>query len=315
MTHKQPIKILAVLFPLILKLKINIYLPLNNLFYISLLFKYEIMIDNFIFLIYIVIKKEGDIEMENENKQKNTTLIVVIVILSIVIIALMGGIIFLALKDNNIEMEKQAKNEVENIEQPLEESNVLSQENSNNITNDQNTNTITPPVTNNSGEARESSITNPLQIGEWGIASKYNTNTKGDQNVNIRVTNVIRGEEAKKMAKDYMSSGSSIYKYEDPTAYLEWAVIEYDVDFGNTFQMGELGANPNVNGDITGLDGTSIKYNGITYISSVIEIGSRDYIKTKTGSGKLLTQLPIGCTDYLIQFGTYNGTNAYIRGK
>lgn len=253
--------------------------------------------------------------MENENKQKNTTLIVVIVILAIVIIALMGGIIFLALKDNNIEMEKQAKNEVENIEQPLEESNVLSQENSNNITNDQNTNTITPPATNNSGEARESSITNPLQIGEWGIASKYNTNTKGDQNVNIRVTNVIRGEEAKKMAKDYMSSGSSIYKYEDPTAYLEWAVIEYDVDFGNTFQMGELGANPNVNGDITGLDGTSIKYNGITYISSVIEIGSRDYIKTKTGSGKLLTQLPIGCTDYLIQFGTYNGTNAYIRGK
>lgn len=258
--------------------------------------------------------------MENENKQKNTTLIVVIVILAIVVVALMGGILFLALRDNNAGVENQAKNEMENVEQPLVENNLVPQENLNNVTNNENTNTTTPttpttPTNTDSGSAKESSIENPLQIGEWGIASKYNTKTSGDQNVNIRVTNVIRGEEAKKMAKEYMTSGSSIYKYEDPKAYQEWAVIEYDVDFGNTFEMSEIGASPNVNGDITGLDGTSIKYNGITYISSVIEIGSRDYIKTKTGSGKLLTQLPIGCTDYLIQFGTYNGTNAYIRGK
>lgn len=253
--------------------------------------------------------------MENENKQKNTTLIVVIVILAIAVVALMRGILFLALRDNNAGVENQAKNEIENVEQPLVENNLVPQENLNNVTNNENTNTTTPPANTNSGSARTSSLENPLQIGEWGIASKYNTKTSGDQNVNIRVTNVIRGEEAKKMAKEYMTSGSSIYKYEDPKAYQEWAVIEYDVDFGNTFEMSELGASPNVNGDITGLDGTSIKYNGITYISSVIEIGSRDYIKTKTGSGKLLTQLPIGCTDYLIQFGTYNGTTAYIRGK
>lgn len=253
--------------------------------------------------------------MENENKQKNTTLIVVIVILAIAVVALMGGILLLALRDNNTGVENQAKNEIENVEQPLVENNLVPQENLNTVVNNENTNTTTPPANTNSGSAKESSLENPLQIGEWGIASKYNTRTSGDQNVNIRVTNVIRGEEATKMAKEYMNSGSSIYKYEDPQAYQEWAVIEYDVDFGNTFELSEIGASPNVNGDITGLDGASIKYNGITYISSVIEIGSRDNITTKTGSGKLLTQLPIGCTDYIIQFGTYNGTNAYIRGK
>ena len=148
--------------------------------------------------------------MENENKQKNTTLIVVIVILAIVVVALMGGILFLALRDNNAGVENQAKNEMENVEQPLVENNLVPQENLNNVTNNENTNTTTPttpttPTNTDSGSAKESSIENPLQIGEWGIASKYNTKTSGDQNVNIRVTNVIRGEEAKKMAKRKLS--------------------------------------------------------------------------------------------------------------
>lgn len=163
--------------------------------------------------------------------------------------------------------------------------------------------------------ARESSLENPLQVGEWGIASKYNTETSSDQNVNVRVTNIIRGDEAKEMAKEYMSRDYSIYKYEEPEAYLEWVVIEYDVDFADTYVPGELGASPNVEADITGPDGSSVKYNGITYITSTIEIGSRDYIKAKTGSGKILTQIPIGCTDYIIQFGRYNGTTAYFQGK
>lgn len=257
-------------------------------------------------------------------KKSNTGLIVTIIILAIIIIALIGVGIFLFVKENVKDFVEEGVNEVSTIidqgENIFEQSgmlNTLDNVFANNI-NNSTTNTIDTNSTTNTGSngtASASSLENPLQVGEWGIASKYNTETRSDQDVNISVTNIIRGEEAAEMAKEYMSSDYSIYKYEEPEAYLEWVVIEYDVDFADTYIPGELGASPNVEADITGPDGSSIKYNGITYITSTIEIGSRDYIKTKTGSGKILTQIPIGCTDYIIQFGRYGGTTAYFQGK
>ena len=257
-------------------------------------------------------------------KKSNTGLIVTIIILAIIIIALIGVGIFLFVKENVKDFVEEGVNEVSTIidqgENIFEQSgmlNTLDNVFANNI-NNSTTNTIDTNSTTNTGSngtASASSLENPLQVGEWGIASKYNTETRSDQDVNVSVTNIIRGEEAAEMAKEYMSSDYSIYKYEEPEAYLEWVVIEYDVDFADTYIPGELGASPNVEADITGPDGSSVKYNGITYITSTIEIGSRDYIKTKTGSGKILTQIPIGCTDYIIQFGRYGGTTAYFQGK
>ena len=257
-------------------------------------------------------------------KKSNTGLIVTIIILAIIIIALIGVGIFLFVKENVKDFVEEGVNEVSTIidqgENIFEQSgmlNTLDNVFANNI-NNSTTNTIDTNSTTNTGSngtASASSLENPLQVGEWGIASKYNTETRSDQDVNVSVTNIIRGEEAAEMAKEYMSSDYSIYKYEEPEAYLEWVVIEYDVDFVDTYIPGELGASPNVEADITGPDGSSVKYNGITYITSTIEIGSRDYIKTKTGSGKILTQIPIGCTDYIIQFGRYGGTTAYFQGK
>lgn len=261
-------------------------------------------------------------------KKSNTGLIVTIIILAIIIIALIGVGIFLFVKENVKDFVEEGVNEVSTIidqgENIFEQSgmlNTLDNVFANNINNsttntiDTNTNTNSTTNTGSNGTASASSLENPLQVGEWGIASKYNTETRSDQDVNVSVTNIIRGEEAAEMAKEYMSSDYSIYKYEEPEAYLEWVVIEYDVDFADTYIPGELGASPNVEADITGPDGSSVKYNGITYITSTIEIGSRDYIKTKTGSGKILTQIPIGCTDYIIQFGRYGGTTAYFQGK
>ena len=273
-------------------------------------------------------------QTQEPKKKSNTGLIVTIVILAIIIVVLIGAGVFFLTRNAVEDFAKNGLNDVEAIidegeefVQDVEEEGFLNAIEDNYTSNGNNTlgtntvaeNTTSPSASqtnegaNNS--ARESSLENPLQVGEWGIASKYNTETSSDQNVNVRVTNIIRGNEAKEMAKEYMSRDYSIYKYEDPEAYLEWAVIEYDVDFADTYVPGELGASPNVEADITGPDGSSVEYNGITYITSTIEIGSRDYIKTKTGSGKILTQLPIGCTDYIIQFGRYNGTTAYFQGK
>ena len=273
-------------------------------------------------------------QTQEPKKKSNTGLIVTIVILAIIIVVLIGAGVFFLTRNAVEDFAKNGLNDVEAIidegeefVQDVEEEGFLNAIEDNYTSNGNNTlgtNTVaentTDPSASQTNEgannsARESSLENPLQVGEWGIASKYNTETSSDQNVNVRVTNIIRGDEAKEMAKEYMSRDYSIYKYEEPEAYLEWVVIEYDVDFADTYVPGELGASPNVEADITGPDGSSVKYNGITYITSTIEIGSRDYIKAKTGSGKILTQIPIGCTDYIIQFGRYNGTTAYFQGK
>ena len=273
-------------------------------------------------------------QTQEPKKKSNTGLIVTIVILAIIIVVLIGAGVFFLTRNAVEDFAKNGLNDVEAIidegeefVQDVEEEgflNAIEDNYTNNGNNTVETNTVaentTDPSASQTNEgannsARESSLENPLQVGEWGIASKYNTETSSDQNVNVRVTNIIRGDEAKEMAKEYMSRDYSIYKYEDPEAYLEWVVIEYDVDFADTYVPGELGASPNVEADITGPDGSSVKYNGITYITSTIEIGSRDYIKAKTGSGKILTQIPIGCTDYIIQFGRYNGTTAYFQGQ
>lgn len=263
-------------------------------------------------------ENEGPIK---EKKKSNTGLIVTIVILAVVVIVLLfvGIYSFMKSKINSL-VDGEALNEVTTM---LEEGQ-NSLQNAEDLLENGGLNDVFGSLTNavdnsstaeSSSDAKTSSLEKPLKVGKWGIASKYNTNTKSDQNVNVRVSKIIRGDEAKKMAQEYMNSDSSIYKYEDPEAYQEWLVVEYDVDFGDTYIPGELGASPNVQGDVTGPDGKSIKYNGISYINSVIEIGSRDYIKTKTGSGMLLTQIPIGCTDYIIDFGTYNGTHAYFQGQ
>lgn len=273
-------------------------------------------------------------QTQEPKKKSNTGLIVTIVILAIIIVVLIGAGVFFLTRNAVEDFAKNGLNDVEAIidegeefVQDVEEEGFLNAIEDNYTSNGNNTlgtntvaeNTTSPSASQTNEEAnnsaRESSLENPLQVGEWGIASKYNTETSSDQNVNVRVTNIIRGDEAKEMAKEYMSRDYSIYKYEDPEAYLEWVVIEYDVDFADTYVPGELGASPNVEADITGPDGSSVKYNGITYITSTIEIGSRDYIKAKTGSGKILTQIPIGCTDYIIQFGRYKGTTAYFQGQ
>ena len=240
--------------------------------------------------------KTDNNEPIKEKKKTNVGLIVTIIILSVIIvIGLFVGLGIFVFNKFKATLNNTPINDITSMIQEGENQLADAEATLNNSLENAGLNdvfgTLTNAVDNGttvqpSSNARTSSLENPLKVGEWGIASKYNTNTRSDQNVNVKVTNIIRGDEAKKMAQDYMNSDYSIYKYEEPEGYQEWVVIEYDVDFADTYVPGELGASPDVNADITGPDGKAIKYNGITYINSVIEIGSRDYIKTKTGSGK-----------------------------
>ena len=185
--------------------------------------------------------------------------------------------------------------------------------NNNTIGNDAD-NTINTPEVDNTITAIESSLTDLLNKNEWGYASKYNTQVSGYQDVRIRITKYTRGLEAKQIAKDYLDN-SSVYEYDDPDEGAEWLVIDYEVDFYN-FERSKYGDSTTVSVDISGLDGKSgIKYNGSTFYTTAMNIGSSEYVKTTKGTGRVLTQMLEGCTDYAVVFGVSGEGKAYFTGE
>lgn len=154
-----------------------------------------------------------------------------------------------------------------------------------------------------------SSKTSPLSVGEWGIASKYYSGEYVD--VPVRVTNITRGSAAAQEVEEYCNSGSSIYRYEDAEEDMEWAVIEYAVDLTSF----DTNTSTSLERRITGTgDNTSVRHRGTTYIISTMNMSS-DYASGEVATAKFATQLPIGCSDYLIVLGTSGDTQAFFQGE
>ena len=275
--------------------------------------------------------EENQNQTQNSGNNKNTALIVVVVVL-IVALAIGGTYAFMKInelqKGNNNQPQPVATPsgeqpaEIAQNTTPAETTNTAIENNNTQTT--QPTQTSTPEVTTNSSSssAKASTKENPLKLGEWGLASKYvskNLSTKYANtryaDVPVRVTKVTRGEAAKTIVKDWFSR-QTYYKYQDPKAYMEWAVVDYEVDLNAlTFDEKNYGVSMDVSSSVKGLDGSSVKHNGITYIISTTNITSREYVK-KPGVYKcqFIVPLPEGCKDYLVVLGnTYDGTASYFK--
>lgn len=254
-----------------------------------------------------------------------------VIIIAVIIGALILGLISFFIYDN---MNKEENNSIiaENDNNKQNESIVednnnndddedITDNNSQIIDNSQNTsdknedeettNSSKPnQTTTNSATGKPSSKQSPLAIGEWGISSRYLSGEYVD--VPAKVTNVTRGSSAAQEVKQYLTSGSSIYKYEDAKEGMEWAVIEYSIDLTQVEKETTAKLDTKVTG--TG-DNTSIKYNGMTYILSTVNMTPNKYTKGSIETCKFAVQLPIGCTDYLIVLGSSSGSQAFFNGK
>ena len=182
--------------------------------------------------------------------------------------------------------------------------------NSENTSNNEDKENTSSSSTSNSATGKSSSKQNPLAIGEWGISSRYLSGEYVD--LPAKVTNVTRGSSAAQEVKQYLTSDSSIYKYEDAKEGMEWAVIEYSIDLTQV----EKETTAKLDSKVTGTgDNTSIKYNGTTYIVSTVNMTPNKYTKGSIETCKFAVQLPIGCTDYLIVLGSSSGSQAFFTGK
>ncbi len=247
--------------------------------------------------------------MENNNKisiSLNTLIMIVIFVVALII----GIVCYFVFSRNDKKVENSPNNttsftsNVEDNSSTNINSNINTDLNTNKIVNDDNS-------SNTMINTKNSTKNSPLPIGEWGIASKYNS--KDYVNVPVKVNNVIRGTEAAQRVKDYCNNGS-IYKYEDPEKDTEWAVIEYTVDLSN-IDSNSSGKYIKVDSKIAGTGTNSaINYNGFIYSTSTLNM-TTGYSKDNIATGYFATQLPIGCNDYLIVLGSSSHTQAFFSGK
>ena len=277
----------------------------------------------FLFKIYLdkILKKGVNFNMGNN---KNTVIIILVII-----VALLLGLLSFFIYDkmntetnNSIVAENDNNKQNESIYDREDDDEVIAKDDDNEINNSQvsddseNTSSNedeenTPSSsTSNSVTGKSSSKQNPLAIGEWGISSRYLSGEYVD--VPAKVTNVTRGSSAAQEVKQYLTSGSSIYKYEDAKEGMEWAVIEYNIDLTQV----EKETTAKLDSKVTGTgDNSSIKYNGTTYIVSTVNMTPNKYTKGSIETCKFAVQLPIGCTDYLIVLGSSSGSQAFFTGK
>ena len=218
-------------------------------------------------------------------------------------------------------------NEVNNVANSIKENVKNTDTTKTNTTNTNTTNTDSTNATNTTTnstsnttksvavEAKESTKENPISVGTWGIASKYNSETSNREKVYVKATKTIRGEDAKNAVKEFTDK-SSFYKYTEPNEGLEWVVVDYDMDFSD-FKISKIGVEPRLSVSITGTGNNSaVKYKGVTYFMIMTtNIGSSSYVKTTNAQGRIAFQMPIGCSDYIMKFGDSSGDIAFIKGE
>lgn len=245
----------------------------------------------------------------NENKSNTVMLIIVLILVSINTLC---SIVIAALTIKNSFNWNNLDNKI------LESSSVNVNSNQNdapdtNIKENQNSTIDNTDNSTNESEhvdtssAKVSSVEQPLGMNEWGLAGKYILGNYVD--VPVRITKVTRGNNVEAGIKKWFDN-QNVYKYKEPENGLEWAIVNYQVDFSNVNTNDFV--TKEINSEIKGIDSIGVKYNNRSYIVSTTYTSDRDAVKNSgTYEAQFITQLPTGCTDYLIGMGSsYEGAGS-----
>ncbi|SHJ26189.1 hypothetical protein SAMN02745163_01596 [Clostridium cavendishii DSM 21758] len=180
--------------------------------------------------------------------------------------------------------------------------------------------TKTQSTAGKSNEAKPSTLKAPLEIGQTGIASKIAAKDPNLHNSNVSLTNIIRGEEAKKLVDEFNSNHRAVQIAPLESSQLEYAVAEYDITIPEDFPHDIDGPGIEISSEINGLDGEGLVYDGVLYVNTTCDIspkGSENVVLKPNvpGKGRFAFTIPKGCTNYLVLLGEFDGTKAYFKGK
>lgn len=260
-------------------------------------------------------------------KKKKTGLIVVLSIIGVCILGLIitgvifGGQIIDSLKNTDIDIPNvpeitrpvEDENQEPSATEPSVPNDTTEPSTPDNTTEPENT---TPPIVNNNPNwdiTESSSIEDPLIAGKATNISRYLDDTKTYELLQMKVTNFYRGEEATRIANEYEEQ--TAIRFEKPQEGLaEYVVVEYQVYIPEDVNTTSTTANLPM--EVRGKESTGVIFNNTPYVifNWCIETGGT------VGANNVVTcreifQMPIGCTEYYLVFGTQGEAVAVYRGE
>lgn len=172
-------------------------------------------------------------------------------------------------------------------------------------------NSFSNNTTTSSKNTKDSSLDNPLDIGEWGVALFEN-----DYDIPVTVNSIIKGNNAISAVKEYCENDPEIGEYEEPTSGNEYKIVEYNIDLSTVENIDDYVSKINIE-IVSPDDGTTtLTYpdNPRMFQITPITIEDNYNSKTKIATIKCLMELPTDYTDYIIKLGNH-GTETYYKGK
>ena len=159
---------------------------------------------------------------------------------------------------------------------------------------------------------KKSSVSDPLIVGEATTVKRYFDDTKSYENVQMKVSKIHRGEKALKIAKDYEANSS--VKFEIPSDGIEYVIVEYQVYVPSSSKTD--GTLVNLPIKIRGNDSESVIYKKNSYTISTWCINDGGITDTDAViTCQEIFQMPVGCTDYYLVFGTKDQSPATYKGQ
>lgn len=152
----------------------------------------------------------------------------------------------------------------------------------------------------------------PLITGDATLVSKYLDDTRTYENLQVKLSNIVRGDEALAIAQEY--EGQTTVRFEKPADGVEYVVVEYQVYV--PFDLNTNSTTTNLPIEVRGLNTNGVVYNNVSYIISTWCIADGE----NSSAGSLVTcreifQMPVGCNNYYIVFGTQGQTTAVFKGE
>ena len=152
----------------------------------------------------------------------------------------------------------------------------------------------------------------PLITGDATLVSKYLDDTRTYENLQVKLSNIVRGDDALAIAQEY--EGQTTVRFEKPADGVEYVVVEYQVYV--PFDLNTNSTTTNLPIEVRGLNTNGVIYNNVSYIISTWCIADGE----NSSAGSLVTcreifQMPVGCNNYYIVFGTQGQTTAVFKGE
>lgn len=166
----------------------------------------------------------------------------------------------------------------------------------------------------------EATLENPAQLGEWVETKTYSAEDQQEHTIYVRITDVLRGEEAKKIVDVYNAEDHAVVISELDKDDLEYCIILYETYFPADFPQADYGiTNVEAEMEVCNLEGAGAiaDYIGLSSVWDITEHPEVDefFAGNTFKDGKAVFAMVKGHTEYLINVSYFGEDDAYVRGK